>query len=122
MEYASSREQERIRISFQAVKMGDGLIIRIFNEYSHIGAVAVGEFDNESSRTSVSVLTRKGHKDDALAQKAAHAVTQISHKPTCVIAGVHLEGITKEEIALVIEITDQLIDEYLKSIQQTDSH
>jgi hypothetical protein len=54
--------------------MGEGLIIRLFNDNAHIGAVAVAEYDDSGKRTSASVLTRLGHKEDGIALKTAHYI------------------------------------------------
>ena len=46
----------------------------IYNKNAHVGAVAIGEYDNEDERASVSMITRLRHKDDAIAQKAAYLI------------------------------------------------
>ncbi len=115
MELNLSKVIDRIQVYLQASEMGDGLVIRIFNEFTHIGAVAVGEYDAHSSLTSVSVLTRPGHKDDVVAQKAAYTISKSTHQPTCVIAGIHIQDITQDEIKQVLEITEQLVMELLNN-------
>ena len=78
-----------------------------------MGAVALGEYDFEHQRASVSVLTRLGHKDDSLAQTCAHDISRFTHKPVCVIAGVHLDNITLNEIKLIQANTHSLVELYL---------
>ena len=104
----------RLKVELQAISMGDDLVIRIYNEKAHIGAVAIGEYDFSHSRASVSVITRLGHKDDALAQKAAYTISKELKKTVCVIAGVHLDDILPQEIIKLQNNSLKLIDLYLK--------
>jgi gallate decarboxylase subunit D len=116
MEYRSSRGEERLEVSLQASDMGNDLVVLIFNQAAHIGAVAVGEFDFEHNRASVSVVTRLGHKDDALAQKAAYLISKNSRRPVCVIAGVHLDDITPEEISSLMQNSTALIEDFIRHL------
>jgi hypothetical protein len=114
-----SEGQDRTRVSLEASAIGPDLIIRIYNDSPHMGAVAVGEYDFEHQRASVSVLTRLGHKDDALAQSCAHDISRSTHKPVCVIAGVHLDDITLDEIKLIQSntrlVVERFLNQYLRS-------
>lgn len=103
----------RTRVCLSAHCLGDDLIVYIFNEKAHIGAVAVGEYDQEKKRTSVSVITRLGHKDDVVAQNAAHSISKFTKKAACVVAGIHIDKITNKEIACILESTDRLVEEFL---------
>ena len=104
----------RTRISISAKSLGDDLVVSIFNENSHIGAVAVGEYDHAEGRTSTSVITRLGHKDDVIAQKAAYLISKHTKRPSCVIAGVHLDNISQEEIQQFLENADLLVKNFLE--------
>jgi gallate decarboxylase subunit D len=106
--------QGRHEVHLQAVDMGNDLVVRIFNAAAHIGAVAVGEYDFEHQRASVSVIARLGHKDDAIAQKAAYLISKSSRKPVCVIAGVHLDEIKIEDIRDLQENAFQATEEFIK--------
>ena len=113
--YEITKGEGRGRVSLRASDMGDDLVISIYNENAHIGAVAVGEFDHEHERTSVSVITRLGHKDDVIAQQAAHLISKSIRKPVCVIAGVHLDNITREEIDKISENAMSAVEEFISS-------
>ena len=113
MEYTLTERTGRTQLHLQASEMGEGIVIRIFNENPHIGAIAVGEYDNKSGRTSVSMITRLGHKDDVLAHTSAYKVTKSTHRSTCVIAGVHLPDATEEEIQKFVMTNDLLITKLL---------
>jgi FixJ family two-component response regulator len=88
-------------------------VVRIYNQNAHIGAVAIGDYDDEHQRASVSVITRLGHKDDALAKEAAYLLSKSMRRPVCVIAGVHLDNITGEEIDKILANTKIAVSEII---------
>ena len=110
-----SEGKGRVKVSLLASNMGDDPVVFIYNEDAHIGAVAVGEYDHKEERTSVSVITRLGHKDDAIAQKAAYLISKSTRRPVCVIAGIHLDNITKEEIDKILENAEIAVEKFLDS-------
>jgi len=111
----------RTRVSLSAEWIGSDLIVCLFNERGHIGAVAVSDFCEEEQRTSTSIITRLGHKDDVVARQAASTLCRHFQKPVCVIAGIHLDSITDEEIAQIIHNCAKLVENFANSAQQPDS-
>ncbi|MFC1964045.1 hypothetical protein ACFLV1_01535 [Chloroflexota bacterium] len=99
----------RTGVSLSAFYVGKGLVVVIYNENAHIGAVAVGEYDHEEKRASSSVITRRGHRDDAVAKEAAQSISRHTREPVCVIAGIHIDSITDEEINQVLANADGLL-------------
>jgi gallate decarboxylase subunit D len=116
MDYSLTQGSGKFEVKLQAFSLGNDLVVSIYNSAAHIGAVAIGEFDFEHNRASVSVVTRLGHKDDAIAQKAAYLISKSTRKPVCVIAGVHLDNITVDEIDQLIENVTLLIDKFIKNL------
>jgi hypothetical protein len=100
----------RTKISLSAQLMGKDLIVCIFNEQGHLGAVAVSEYSEEEKRASTSVITRRGHKDDSVAYRAAYELCKHLKEPVCVIAGIHVDHITSEEITQITRNCDRLVD------------
>jgi hypothetical protein len=105
--------EDTTRVSLWAFHMGEDVIVCIHNENAHIGAVAVAEYDHKRQRASTSVITRSGHKDDVVAQKAAYSISKHTKKPVCAIAGIHIDNITEEEIKQVLENVNSLISKLL---------
>ena len=56
----------------------------------------------EPGRSSVAVITRLEHKDDSVAQKAAYLISKHLKEPVCVIAGVHVDNLTRAEISKIL--------------------
>ncbi|MDP2731223.1 MAG: hypothetical protein Q8O55_12195 [Dehalococcoidales bacterium] len=111
--YGITKGEGRTKVSLSVTYMGSVPVVSIYNENPHLGAVAVGEYDDKSGRTSVSVLTRLGHKDDAIAQKSAYLISKSIKGPSCVIAGIHLDDITEEEIGKFMDNADLLVNDFL---------
>lgn len=114
--YELATGEGRTKVNFLAYNMGNHPVVFIYNVNAHIGAVAVGEYDQKEKRVSTSVITRLGHKDDVVAQKAAYSISKVTKGPVCVIAGIHLDNITKEEIDKTVENAGILIDKFIESI------
>lgn len=114
--YELTEGKGRTEVRLLAHYLKDDLVLCIYNENAHIGAVAVGEYDHKEKRASTSVLTRLGHKDDAIAQKAAYLISKSTRKPVCVVAGVHLDNITRNEIDRLVANANSLIEKFLKSL------
>ena len=114
--YRASRGRGRTRVNLFAHYLGSNLVVCIHNENAHLGAVAVGEYDHEEGRASSSVITLRGHRDDEVAKKQAHVIARHTQKPVCVIAGIHLDDITLDEIAKILGEVDKMVEEFLTRI------
>jgi len=111
----------RTRVNIMVSSVGSDLVVRIYNQNAHIGAVAIGDYDYEHERASVSVITRLGHKDDVLAWEAAYLLGKSIRRPVCVIAGVHLDDITKEEMDQILSNTKIAVSEIIDLCTQQNS-
>ena len=120
-EHEITKGEGRTRISLSWQDIGSDLVVFIYNENAHIGAVAVGEYDHKQNITSTSVITRLGHKDDVIAQKAAYLISKHTKRPSCVIAGVHLDNITGEEIEKLLEVADSCMKDFLRRWESANS-
>ena len=114
--YALTKGEGRTKVSLSAYHMGSDLVVCIYNENDHVGTVVLGEYEYKEERASCSLLTRLGHKDDIVAQKAAYLISKHTKKPVCVIAGIHLDNITKEEIEQILENTSNLVNGFIAQI------
>jgi hypothetical protein len=113
VEYELTKGEGRARVDVTVNSMGSDLVVRIYNQDAHIGAVSVGDYDYEHERASVSLITRLGHKDDALAKEAAYLLSKSLRRPVCVIAGVHVDNITGEEIDKILANTKLAVSEII---------
>lgn len=107
-----TKGEGRTKVAFSAHYLGSDVIVFVYNNNAHIGAVAIGEFDPDSGRTSASVITRRGHKDDIIARKVAYQLTKSTKRPSCVIAGIHVDAITEAETREILANVDGLSGEF----------
>ena len=105
----------RTKVCLSIQWIGKDLIICLFNESGHIGAVSVADYCQAEDRASTSVITRFGHKDDSVACHVAHALCKRLKKPVCAIVGIHVDNITGEEISQIILNCDTLVEKFVNS-------
>ena len=112
--YILSAGRGRTKVKLAVYYMGEDMVIMIYNEKAHIGAVAVAEYDHKEERASTSLITRLGHKDDVVAQNTAYLISKHTKKPVCVVAGIHLDNISEAEVEQIVancsDLTRQVID------------
>ena len=111
--YELTKGEGRIKVNLSVHCMGDDLVLFIYNDNAHIGAVAVGEYDHKEQRTSTSVITRLGHKDDTIAQEVAHLIAKQTKGPVCAIVGIHIDNATESEINKILDSARALANEFI---------
>jgi len=115
-EVSQEKIEGRLKIRLDARKIGTDLLIIITGGESHIGAVGAGTKSVSKLATS-SVITLPGHRDDRIAKDAAE---QISKKFGCncaVIAGIHYDHISPEEIDKIVFMVDDLIEKLEEALR-----
>lgn len=103
------------QIQLEARHFGEQLIVLICNLNPHVGAVAVAEYDPITRRSSTSVLTRVGHKDDAVATDAAHRISKAMRTAVCVVAGIHVDHANQADIETTVENAHRVVELFLAS-------
>ncbi len=104
----------RTKVGLCAQKIGEDYVVYLFNDKGHIGAVAIADYHEPSGRACTSVITRLGHKDDAPALRSAHKLCKHFKAPVCVIAGIHVQGISRREITQIMRNCDRLTDRFIE--------
>ncbi len=102
----------RTEVILSAQSVGNDLVVYLFNNRGHLGAVAVADYSAAEGRVSTSVITRLGHKDDAVAYSAAYKLSKQLKAPVCAIAGIHVDNITEEEIRQITQNCDALVEKF----------
>ena len=100
----------RIEVELNALWVGGkDLVVIISGGKGHIGAVASGT--NCGGLAISSVLTTPGHRDDRIAKDAAERISKKLGCSCAVVAGVHYDDITAQEIKDVLAISSSLVEE-----------
>ncbi len=99
----------RIEVTLEATRIGKDLLVVIKGGAGHIGAVGAGT--NCGGMAVSSVITTPGHRDDRIVKDAAERISKRLGCNCAVIAGVHYDGITAQEIKDVLILSNALVDE-----------
>jgi gallate decarboxylase subunit D len=99
----------RIEVRLKAFRVGKDLVVIIDGGRGHLGAVAAGT--DCGGMAISSVLTTPGHRDDRIAKDAAERITKKLGCNCAVVAGVHYDDITPQEIKDVLILSSSLVDE-----------
>lgn len=99
-------------LHYEIIPVGNDWLILLTGGAAHIGCTAIGDDGRLCS------YTPQSHKDDALAIPLAKKVSETGHCVCTVVAGFHLDGITREEIAAVIANADMGMVQVLKTIKE----
>jgi hypothetical protein len=108
METQLSNSWGRIAVSLKAVDIGNDLLVTITGGTVHIGAAAVG-IKTGGIATS-SVITVPEHREDRIVKDAAEKLAKILDKSVVVVAGVHYDNMTPEEIADTLQLCDEMVN------------
>ncbi len=115
----SGRDLIRARV----VKMGEHILIAVGGGHEHIGAAALAEpgqslSDKKKITSSVSVITRFGHKEDRIAGEIATSLASFLNQPVLVCCGIHFEHINEIEIDKIEKNVDSLISKLKMALGQ----
>jgi hypothetical protein len=102
-----SNSSGRLSIAMRAVDIGDDLLVTITGGEGHIGAAAVGI--NVGELATSSVITVPSHREDRVAKSAAEKLAKALNRSVVVVAGIHYDNITKEEIDETLRLCDELV-------------
>ena len=98
----------KTQVQIETHQYSDGLTIILYGgDKPHIGAVALSIprqslRDKKVISCSTSLLTITGHKDDVIAKEMTEAVCKGIKKTVVVVAGVHIDRATSEDIKKVM--------------------
>jgi hypothetical protein len=107
------REVADIEIVLEAKTIGKDFLLTLAGGREHIGAVAVGIFDEKSQMASSSVITAPGHREDQLALLGARLVSKATKKTTVLIAGIHRDNINSKEIKKIVSTAEEMIQAFI---------
>lgn len=106
-------------IELRCVRMGRDYQILISGGQAHIGASAVAVcYDRKQAKTNVSQIAVYGHKEDELARTVAVKLSKATRSTVAVTAGIHFDGLNREDIRQILEITDFLLDQLILELSQ----
>jgi hypothetical protein len=104
----------------EAKKVGNDYLLTLTGGREHIGAVAIGIFDEKSQRASSSVVTMPGHREEKLALEGARQVSRATKKTTVFVAGIHQDSINPEEIKNIVSASRSMVEDFITFFEKTN--
>jgi hypothetical protein len=115
-----TRRISRIEITLEAKKIGEDYLLTLTGGREHVGAVAIGLFDEKSQRASSSVVTLPGHREEQLALQGARQVSRATKKTTVFVAGIHQDNISPEEISDIVSASREMAESFIAFYENRD--
>lgn len=115
-----TKDIDKAQLIFNVEKLGDDYLLSLTGGKEHIGAVAVGLFDEKSQRSSSSVISLPGHRDEQIALEGSKLVSKVTHKTTVFIVGIHIDDINAEEIRNIISVSGEMVKSFINYYEKTD--
>lgn len=107
-----SRRQGRLALHLALRPQGRDWLASLTGGQAHIGAVALAlPPEAPLSASQPLLLSRHGHREDALAQECARQLAAASDTAVCVCAGIHYDAISREEITTVLRLCEDMTTE-----------
>jgi hypothetical protein len=107
------RKAGKIEIVLDAKKVGEDYLLTLTGGEEHVGAVAVGYFDERSQRASSSVITMPGHREEYLALQGARQVSRATKKTSVFVVGIHQDNISPEEIRDIVSAVGEMVESFI---------
>lgn len=113
----TSKTIGRLTLLLEVREIGNDLSATLTGGKAHIGAAALAYRDKETGRTTVSVLSAPGHKEDEIALNGAKLLSKETKKTVLFAAGIHLDNISVEEIEEIEKTSMEMVMNCLKNLE-----
>lgn len=110
-------DEGKFKVTLQAITSGDDLTVIIGGGVKpHIGSVVIAS-PNTINNVKYTIWMDEGHKDNIVAEDVATELIKNFdfNKNVVVIAGLHIDNATKEDIDRLVKNSNNLVNKLLKS-------
>ena len=114
------RKVGKIEIVLDAKRIGEDYLLTLTGGEEHVGAVAVGLFDEKSQRASSSVITMPGHREEYLALDGAKQVSRATRRASVFVVGIHQDNISLEEIKDIVSAAGKMVENFIAFYENGD--
>lgn len=120
--YELALNAKGVDVKLNAAFLGKDLLVWLTGGAAHIGAVAVAVprpslNENGGISADVSVIATGGHKEDMLARKIALALAGKLNVKVSVVAGMHWNNVTEEQLMVAQALSAKLAKGLLEQIE-----
>ncbi len=109
----------------RAELLGEDLLVTLWGGVAHTGAVAMAAprpslRDPKAVSSTSSVFTFPGHKEDVPAKMLSEALSAGLNRRTVVVAGIHWDNASPDDLRLILEACEALKDRILQALSSRD--
>ena len=122
--FAVSVKQGTFKISASVYEMGPDILVAVWGgTHPHIGAIGMAQVRQslraaEETSATGSVFTFLGHKEDLLVKPLAEELTRRIARNSVVVAGIHWDNLTDNEIKTVVRLCRKLTERIVVRLSQ----
>ena len=110
-----TRELLGKEITAEVLCLPQGVRVSVFGgDLPHIGAVSIA-----APEGTCSTVEFPGHRDGTVSRRWADALAKAGFCPAVVEAGIHYDGLSREGIAEVLALTDNMLSDILDALSGT---
>jgi hypothetical protein len=114
-----SEKKGPFEVSAHTMLVGSDVLVVLTGGRVHIGAVAVAQprpsiKDAKKISSTSSVFTYVGHKEDVVAKAMSEELSKELNKRVVVAAGIHWDGLKKQDIELIVDICRTITKRIIK--------
>ncbi len=103
-------------IELKAFALGKDLVVTLTGGKAHLGAVGVGMcYGPKEQKSNASLIAIPGHKEDVLVFPIARRLSKALKVNVCVLAGIHFDGLTPQQVMEVVQTAENLVDELIEA-------
>ena len=113
--FSLTRELMGAALTAYAVRLPEGLQVSLYGgTLPHIGAVSVVD-----PQGNVATQQFPTHKDGVVSEQWAKALSEAGYRPAAVVAGIHYDDLSREQIDQVVALTNEMLTELLETLGET---
>lgn len=113
-----NRKLGRVKINLKATYVGEDLIIIISGgDRPHVGVISYGGEGLSNKDFEKNTVVYGNHKEYIISQRFSQRIGDIFKGNYMISVGIHLEHITKEEIKIVMKLSEELLEEITSIIK-----
>ena len=112
-QFSLTRERMGASITAQVLCLPEGLQAGVYGgTLPHIGAVSVAD-----PQGNITTQQFPAHKDGMVSERWAKTLSEAGYVPAVVMAGIHYDHLSRNEISAVVELTDAMLSEILHMLK-----
>ncbi|WP_246072995.1 hypothetical protein [Paenibacillus dokdonensis] len=100
-------------IRIEEVPVGKDILLVITGGSAHIGAVATAYYCDDAKEATVQTIDLPGHREHDLAAEMAEKAAEALGITVTVAAGIHYDGINREQISEIVAEANSMFDRYI---------